>query len=133
MFYKRKLHGNRSYAASIISWKIQGGEMVKGKMKEELSPEKKLEQALVPAKEQPYEVPENWCWVRLCAVANLLNGDRGKNYPNKKDYVKKGIPFINAGTIENGYVNISQSNFITQEKYDALSSGKIQKMIFCIV
>lgn len=31
----------------------------------ELTPEERLEQALVPGEEQPYPVPENWCWVRL--------------------------------------------------------------------
>ena len=30
-----------------------------------LSLEKKLAQALVPVEEQPYEVPENWCWCRM--------------------------------------------------------------------
>ena len=35
--------------------------MAKAKKKETLSLEEKLEQALVPADEQPYEVPENWC------------------------------------------------------------------------
>ena len=30
-----------------------------------LTLEEKLEQALVPIEEQPYEVPPNWCWVRL--------------------------------------------------------------------
>ena len=30
-----------------------------------LTLEEKLAQALVPVEEQPYEVPENWCWCRL--------------------------------------------------------------------
>lgn len=40
--------------------------MARGKKAaKELSPEAKLQQALVPAEEQPYPIPENWCWVRL--------------------------------------------------------------------
>lgn len=40
--------------------------MARGKKKAaDLSPEEKLKQALVPVEEQPYEVPENWCWVKL--------------------------------------------------------------------
>ena len=27
-----------------------------------LTPEEKLQQALVPVEEQPYPVPANWCW-----------------------------------------------------------------------
>lgn len=40
--------------------------MARGKKKEvALTPEEKLVQALVPVEEQPYKVPENWCWVYL--------------------------------------------------------------------
>lgn len=40
--------------------------MARGKKKESaLTPEEKLAQALVSDWEQPYEVPKNWCWVRL--------------------------------------------------------------------
>ena len=39
--------------------------MARSTKKKELSPEEKLAAALVPEKEQPYKVPENWCWVRL--------------------------------------------------------------------
>ena len=43
--------------------------MARGKKKEAaLSPAERLQAALVPESEQPYKVPENWCWVRL----NLL-------------------------------------------------------------
>lgn len=35
------------------------------KKKTALTIEERLQQALVPAAEQPYEVPENWVWVRL--------------------------------------------------------------------
>lgn len=40
--------------------------MARGKKKEKaLTPEEKLAQALVPEGEQPYQIPENWCWVQL--------------------------------------------------------------------
>lgn len=40
--------------------------MARRKKKEkELTIEERLEQALVPIEEQPYPVPENWCWTRL--------------------------------------------------------------------
>lgn len=35
------------------------------KKKTALTIEERLQQALVPAEEQPYEVPENWVWVRI--------------------------------------------------------------------
>ena len=48
--------------------------MAKGKRKEELTIEEKLEQALVPREEWPYEVPKNWCWVRLGSIAHVIMG-----------------------------------------------------------
>lgn len=43
--------------------------MARGKKKESaLTPEEKLAQALVPDWEQPYKVPENWCWTTLSCL-----------------------------------------------------------------
>ena len=35
-----------------------------------------LEEALVPVERQPYEVPENWCWVRQDTVCSLADGEK---------------------------------------------------------
>ena len=42
--------------------------MARGKKKETLTPEDRLQAALVPESEQPYKVPGNWCWVSLQAI-----------------------------------------------------------------
>ena len=39
--------------------------MAREKKKEILTPEERLQAALVPDSEQPYKIPENWCWTRL--------------------------------------------------------------------
>ena len=54
--------------------------MARGKKKEELTLEEKLERALVPVEEQPYEVPENWCWCKLELLTNIKTGDKDANY-----------------------------------------------------
>lgn len=38
------------------------------KKEKALTPEEKLAQALVPDVEQPYRVPENWCWVTIHSI-----------------------------------------------------------------
>lgn len=43
------------------------------KKKTALTIEERLQQALVPAEEQPYEVPENWVWVRLGEVNKYIS------------------------------------------------------------
>ena len=48
--------------------------MARGKKAaKELSPEEKLQQALVPAEEQPYPIPANWCWVRLSSLSIVIS------------------------------------------------------------
>lgn len=42
-----------------------------------------LEEALVPVEEQPYEVPENWCWVKLSYIADIRTGRKDANYGNE--------------------------------------------------
>ena len=39
-----------------------------------LTPEEKLAQALVSMEEQPYQIPENWCWVFTPAIFNIEYG-----------------------------------------------------------
>ena len=46
--------------------------MAAKKIQVQLTPEEKLQQALVPEAEQPYKVPANWCWTRL-EVINTYN------------------------------------------------------------
>lgn len=85
--------------------------------------------------EVPFEVPQGWVWCRLGDIATLINGDRGKNYPNKNEYVSQGIPWINAGHITtSGFLSNTQMNYITEEKYNMLGSGKIREndLVFCL-
>ncbi len=48
--------------------------MARGKKKESLTPEERLQAALVPESEQPYKVPDNWCWLTQNSIATFLNG-----------------------------------------------------------
>lgn len=51
--------------------------MARGKKKEkELTPEEKLQQALVSVEEQPYKIPENWCWLHGHAFLNQMETKR---------------------------------------------------------
>ena len=81
-----------------------------------------------------FEIPESWTWCFLHTISALLNGDRGENYPSKKDYVESGIPFINAGCLDNGNIKYDVANYITEEKYNSLRAGKIQKgdILYCL-
>ena len=48
-----------------------------------------LEDVLVPKDEIPYEVPENWCWVKYDSIIENLSSSTKKI--KQKEYLKEGI------------------------------------------
>jgi type I restriction enzyme S subunit len=50
------------------------------------------------------KLPSGWEWARLWQVIQIINGDRGKNYPSEEKLTKVGIPFVSASNIFNGVV-----------------------------
>jgi type I restriction enzyme S subunit len=78
---------------------------------------------------------EEWVKTTLGKVCQFENGDRGKNYPNREEYVESGIPWINTGHIQpDGTLSQSEMNFISREKYESLRSGKIRPgdLVYCL-
>ena len=64
----------------------------------------------------------------------MFNGDRGINYPKDSDMVQAGIPFVNAGDLQEGKVNLATANKITREKFDQLGGAKIKRgdILYCL-
>ena len=52
--------------------------MARAKKEAALTPEERLQAALVPDWEWPYKLPENWCWTRIGMVSNF---ERGITFP----------------------------------------------------
>ena len=94
--------------------------MAKKKGKE-LTLEEKLEQALVPREDWPYEVPENWCWTYMKNVARWGSGGT----PSRKhiEYYNGNIPWIKTGELNNQYIYDTEEK-ITEEAIRK-SSAKI--------
>jgi len=67
--------------------------------KKKLTIEEKLQAALVPAEEQPYKVPENWCWVKLGAVITASK--------EKQDVFDSETKYVGLEHIEKDTGNIS--------------------------
>ena len=85
--------------------------------------------------EIPFDIPKNWEWIRLGEIQNILNGDRGKNYPSKDKLKLTGeIPFISAINIENKTISKKNLLFLTEEQYGKLRAGKLifGDIVFCI-
>ena len=71
---------------------------------------------------------------KLGDVCRMINGDRGKNYPSGDDFVENGVPFVNAGHLQNRKVDFCDMNYITEEKFNLLSQGKMQEgdILYCL-
>ena len=82
----------------------------------------------------PFELPANWEWTRLSNIVQILNGDRGQNYPAKNKLQDTGIPFVSASDIDLGVVVSSNLLCMTEEQYNSLSAGKLitGDIVYCI-
>ena len=75
--------------------------MARGKKKEILPPEERLQAALVPQGEQPYEVPKNWCWIRLGSLLReIKNGTTIKQDKSAIGYKVTRIESLQNQTID---------------------------------
>ena len=80
------------------------------KKQPELTAEEKLQQALVPEAEQPYKVPDNWCWVK---AGNLFNLFRGVSYKKHEAHNTKEFNdclIMRGGNILEGDINLEADN-----------------------
>ena len=86
--------------------------MARGKKKETLTPEERLQTALVPESEQPYKVPENWCWTYLTqGAAKCLDSFRKPINASERANREGVIPYYGA-TGQVGWIN----DFLTNEQ-----------------
>lgn len=58
----------------------------------ELTIEEKLQNALVPKEEQPYKIPNNWCWTYVSNVMNIVMGQSPKGVDTTQNV--SDIPLI---------------------------------------
>lgn len=80
------------------------------------------------------KIPEDWEVKKLKNIVDIQNGDRSPKYPKGKDFVFFGIPFINAGHIQENSISFDKMDYITPEHYKNLSGAKLEKddIIFCL-
>ena len=74
--------------------------MARGKKKETLTPEERLQAALVPESEQPYKVAENWCWVRVSSVCEFVRGITFPASAKEKEPTNTNIPCLRTANVQ---------------------------------
>lgn len=94
------------------------------KKETELTPEEALTQALLPEAEQPYQVPENWCWVKLGKLSSVKGGKRvpkGKHFSEEKT----DHPYIRVTDFDHYGVDVSELKYVDDTVFDTIKNYTI--------
>lgn len=73
---------------------------------------------------------EDWEEKKLgdCDLLEIIDGDRGKNYPTKKDFLDKGFClFMNTKNVRPDGFEFNTTMFISEAKDKAMGKGKLEK------
>ena len=66
--------------------------------------------------EVPFDIPENWKWVRLGSLLHKLV-DGAHRTPK---YTLSGVPFVSVKNMSNGVLSLENTKFISKEEHDEL-------------
>ena len=71
---------------------------------------------------------EDWEQRKLSDIVDVLDGDRGKNYPTSDDFDDSGHTlFLNASNVTNEGFLFQDNQFITEEKSNSMGNGKLEE------
>ncbi|WP_318506092.1 restriction endonuclease subunit S [Bacillus sp. T3] len=72
--------------------------------------------------------PKKWDVVKLNDLYEIIDGDRGKNYPKQSDFFEEGYClFLNTGNVTKKGFSFNKKAFISKDKDEALRKGKLQR------
>ena len=66
--------------------------------------------------EKPFDIPDSWEWVRLGDLANKFT-DGTHSTPK---YTQTGIPFLSVKDMSKGYLDFTNTKFISREEHEVL-------------
>lgn len=75
------------------------------------------------------EFEDNWSKEKISNLGiKVIDGDRGKNYPNGKDFTEEGFClFLNAKNVTKKGFAFDDTSFISKEKDELLRKGKLKR------
>ena len=73
-------------------------------------------------------LPVGWVSQTIGEIAFLINGDRGKNYPNQDEQLDDGYClFLNTSNVRKGKFNFDSVKYIKREQHERLSNGTLER------
>jgi type I restriction enzyme S subunit len=113
--------------AAILNEQMEAVEKARKATEAQLESAKELPAAYLRA---VFNSPEaqKWRWVNFEeAPLQIIDGDRGTNYPKQSDFSQSGYClFLNTGNVTTFGFNFSNCSFISQQIDNILKTGKLQ-------
>ncbi len=76
----------------------------------------------------PIKNDKGWGVKKLNEIYEIIDGDRGKNYPKSVDYLKEGFClFLNAKNVTKNGFRFEDTNYISKEKDKNMGKGKLKR------
>lgn len=103
------------------------------KKKNNLTLEEKLQNALVPKEEQPYQIPGNWVWTKLGNIAYLFTGNSISSKVKESKYFGKseGLSYIATKDISFDH-QIDYNNGVRIDDYQNFRIATSNTPLLCI-
>ena len=57
----------------------------------------------------------------------IIDGDRSSRYPKRSEFREKGVLFLNTTNIVQNRLDLTEANFISQEKFNQIKKGRLQR------
>lgn len=92
--------------------------MARAKKEAALTPEERLQAALVPDWEWPYKLPGNWCWTKITVITDILNGFAFKS----QHYSSAGIRIIRITNVQDGFIQDKKPVYYPLESQKEITS-----------
>lgn len=84
--------------------------MARAKKEAALTPEERLQAALVPDWEWPYKLPGNWCWTKIGSISSLHRGVSYKKTDAHTERRENSCLVMRGGNICEGSIDIEADN-----------------------
>lgn len=71
---------------------------------------------------------KNFPTMKMTEICDIIDGDRGKNYPKQEDFAETGhCLFLNAKNVTSSGFSFESQLFVSEEKDHALHNGKLKR------
>ena len=60
-------------------------------------------------------------------ISTIIDGDRSRRYPKRSEFQNKGILFLNTTNIVQNRIDTTEANYVSQEKFDEIKKGRLQR------